>query len=438
VLLGGSLAAFGGVYAWAVLPVFAGSLLLVSLVPPAIGQGTRALDAALGAVLAAAAFQLVPLPAALVQTLSPARAQTHLTLQLGALPSWLTLSIDPSASVPALLVLISATLVYGSARRVLEVGGLRLVCRGIGWMGLVLACVAMAQRGLSSDRIYGFWVPFDKGALPYGPFANRNHCATWLLMSIPLCVGYLVARTTSDRGSRTIGALRHTVDGRSVWLATAGTAMVLSLAWSFSRSGIAAFALASVLTIGRARTRLDPLRAIWIAGIVILGAAVVATLADVGVVLDRFAGTIEAGRLGRIAIWRDTLPLIRDFLLTGCGAGAYQAAMLVYQTGDRTYYYNQAHNEFLQVAAEGGMLVGVPAAIALGAFVALARRRMRDDVTGVFWIRAGAAAGLTGVALQSVWETGLRAPANALLAAVLAAVLTHARPRRDRVATTGG
>jgi O-antigen ligase len=193
-----------------------------------------------------------------------------------------------------------------------------------------------------------------------------------------------------------------------------------------------------VLTIGTARTRLDPLRTIWIAGTVILGAVAVATLGDVGAVLDRFAGTIEAGRLGRIAIWRDTLPLIRDFLLTGCGAGTYLAAMLVYQTGDRTYYYNQAHNEFLQVAAEGGMLVGVPAAIALGAFVALARRRMRDDVTGVFWIRAGAAAGLTGVALQSVWETGLRAPANALLAAVLAAVLTHARPRRDRVATTGG
>jgi hypothetical protein len=61
----------------------------------------------------------------------------------------------------------------------------------------------------------------------------------------------------------------------------------------------------------------------------------------------------------------------------------------------------------------------------VAAFVRLAASRLREDLTGMFWVRAGAAAGLTAVALQSVWENGLRIPANALLAAILAAIVVH-------------
>ena len=451
-------------YEWAILPVVAGCLLLCLIVRPAVGEGTRTLDAALGAVLAASALQLVPLPAAAAQIVSPARVRVHEALRLGASPSWLPLSIEPSATVVALLLLAGTFVMYLAARRVFETGGVRLVCRGVGWMGLVLACVAMVQRGASSGRIYGFWTPLDTGALPYGPFVNRNHCATWLLMSIPVCFGYLMARLANERapseapeGSRPKAgrrasasgggapralrngrseSLRHTFDGRTVWLATAGTAMVLALAWSFSRSGIAAFAVSSIVVVGATRARMDPLRTVWVAGLVVLGLAAVITLADVGAVLDRFADGIGASRLGRLAIWRDTLPVIADFFVTGSGIGTYQTAMLIYQTGDRTYYYNQAHNEILQVASEGGLLIVLPAAIALAAFVGVAARRLKADGTGIFWIRAGAAAGLAGVALQSVWETGLRVPANALFAAVLAAILTH--QQRESIARRPG
>ena len=52
-----------------------------------------------------------------------------------------------------------------------------------------------------------------------------------------------------------------------------------------------------------------------------------------------------------------------------------------------------------------------------------------SDRTAVFWIRIDAAGGLLAVMVQTLWETGLRMPANAALAAVLAAVVVHA-PRR--------
>jgi membrane associated rhomboid family serine protease len=88
--------------------------------------------------------------------------------------------------------------------------------------------------------------------------------------------------------------------------------------------------------------------------------------------------------------------------------------------------FNQAHNHYLQLAAEGGLLVGLPVTLAIFAFARAARRSLREDRSGMYWVRAGAVSGLCGVAVQSLWETGLTAPANAALAAVLAAIAIHA------------
>src|SRR5439155_4969610 len=118
--------------------------------------------------------------------------------------------------------------------------------------------------------------------------------------------------------------------------------------------------------------------------------------------------------------------MVRDFWLTGVGAGAYERGMLVYQTSPRhDFYFNHAHSEYLQILAEGGLLLSVPVAVALVAGAGGIARRLREDRSAAFWMRAGAASGLVAVAVQSVWETGLQLPANAVLFAVLAAIALH-------------
>jgi O-antigen ligase len=148
--------------------------------------------------------------------------------------------------------------------------------------------------------------------------------------------------------------------------------------------------------------------------------------ADLPALGRRLAGT-PSGLAGRSAIWRETLPVVRDFPIAGTGAGTYQKAMQVYQRSDRTVYFNQAHNHYLQVAAEGGLLLAGAVGLVLAAFARLARQRIASDQSGMVWIRIGAACGLGAVALQSAWETGLVMPANAALAALLAAVVVHER-----------
>jgi O-antigen ligase len=157
-----------------------------------------------------------------------------------------------------------------------------------------------------------------------------------------------------------------------------------------------------------------------------------------GVLANRMSGVVSEGMAGRLAIWRQTWPMVRDFWPVGAGVGTYQRVMVLYQASSRLFYISHADNEYLQVLAEGGALLGIPFAIVLIAGATVAARRLRNDRTPLFCMRAGAACGIVGLAVQNLWEMTLRIPANSSLFAILAAVAVHearvhsAEAHRDR------
>src|SRR6202007_3254120 len=116
--------------------------------------------------------------------------------------------------------------------------------------------------------------------------------------------------------------------------------------------------------------------------------------------LDQTLADAQVGR-GRTAVWHDAESVIRDFPVTGTGAGTFGPAGIAYQTAEPGYRIEHAHNHYLQLAAEGGVcLVSAALAVAL-AFILLFRRRMNEDATSLVLVRAGAAAGIAGAMLQS-------------------------------------
>jgi O-antigen ligase len=149
--------------------------------------------------------------------------------------------------------------------------------------------------------------------------------------------------------------------------------------------------------------------------------------ADVTLLATRLEGSFSEGLAGRLSIWGQTLPLVRDFWPLGSGAGTYQTAMIPYQTMSRLFYISHADNELLQLVAEGGVLIGLPVAAVLVAGIRLIAQRLREDRTAVFWLRLGAAAGLTAIAAQNMIEMTLRVPANGVLFTIAAAIAIHAR-----------
>jgi hypothetical protein len=111
--------------------------------------------------------------------------------------------------------------------------------------------------------------------------------------------------------------------------------------------------------------------------------------------------------------------------------------MLFYQRRNPGFHMAQAHNDYLQLLAEGGLMVAVPAVLTL-LFLARAIQRnlraARAEARG-YWIRAGATVGLLGIAVQEIFEFSLQIPADALLFCTLAAIAL-APPSTERKRAT--
>jgi O-antigen ligase len=431
VLLGGwVLFAFAGAYRWTVVPFIAGSALVALSVRPAIFRARdRLLDLALVGCLAVTAAQLIPISPDVRASLSPSAAAVERSILLAMDPgARRALSLDPRSTGWGLAFGTALLLFFWSARTIFaRGGGLRLALRAIAWYGLALAAIAFVQRATTPGLIYGFWRPLTRASnpTPLGPFVNRNDIATWLLLACPLVFGYAVARLESRRELDSTADITSFADSRMVWLAGAVCLMMAALLASLSRSGLFGGAAALFAFAVAARRRASARGVGWILVAAASLVAVAATYANLPALLQRISYTLPSNLGGRLTVWRETWPMARDFFLTGIGVGAFERGMLVYQQSTRLIFFNHAHNEYLQLLVEGGLLLGVPAALAVVAGSAEMRRRLAEDVTPVFWIRAGAISGLTAVAAQSVWDTGLRMPANAALFALVAAAALH-------------
>ena len=390
------------------------------------------LDRTLLLLVAAVAVQIVSLPASIVHVLSPhaASLRAALAIETPQSSAFQPVSIDVPSTAWALAVAAAALAVFWIARTQFRGGGVRRATRLVAAAGFVVSLLAIAQAATAGRKIYWLFPTEFEGPFPFGPFVNRNHFATWVIMALPLSLGYLVARLTTRREqpahvSRRARIVRA-IDPRTAWLLCAAGMMLVALLLSLSRSGVVALGVSAMLTFVLARRRIDARhRRTLLAGVALV-VFVGLAWADLPALRERAAGT-QSGLANRMTIWRETMPIVKDFWLTGTGAGTYQHAMYVYQRSERKVFFNQAHNHYLQVAAEGGIVLAGIVALATALCAAAARRRIARDASGLAWIRIGAACGLGAVAVQSVWETGLVMPANAALAAVLAAIAVHER-----------
>jgi O-antigen ligase len=420
------------------VPLFAGVAVLLAVERPSIGRGpARVLDWSLLACLIAVAAQLIPLSTTARGRLSPQAFQIDSALRLDAapqIPAGHALSLDAESTAWALALGAAYIGLFWSARAIFARGGVRTVTRGVVWLGLALTVLVAVQRATSPKLLYWYFRPLNAGASPYGPFVSRNALASWLAMAVPLIIGYAVARHRSEaRTGLGIAARAEAIDSTQLWLGGAACLMMGGLFGSMSRAGIFGTAVGLIAFVALSRTRIKGGRGlVWMSGALAVMVAAASLFANFGALAMRLQETTESGVWGRRAIWRDTWRMIEDFWLTGVGAGAFERGMLVYQEGSRQFFFNHAHDEYLQLAAEGGLLLAVPAAIALVAGVALIINRLRRDRTPIFWLRAGAVSGIIAVAIQSIWDTGLRTPANGVLFAVIAAIALHEpRPPHD-------
>ena len=120
--------------------------------------------------------------------------------------------------------------------------------------------------------------------------------------------------------------------------------------------------------------------------------------------------------------------MFRAHPILGIGLGAFETVYPIYGRGDGTFVIQFAHNDYLQVLADGGIVGG---AIALCFIIVIARAVMQVTRSADPFLRAlglGSAAGVFALLVHSLFDFNLQIPSNALLFLLLAAIVSRACP----------
>ncbi len=289
---------------------------------------------------------------------------------------------------------------------------------------------------LCGIALFLFWGAENPAMRWYSTFYWPNPFAAFLLLLLPVAlVRFLHAR----------GVRESFVHGAAAFL------LSVSLIFTYSRGAWVSL----VLTIPLALLVLRPpswggaaLRIVLLTTVV----AVVVVALTKGTVLRGAARGLGGGGpisvfedlsfQGRLRFWQSGIRIFRDYPLLGTGAGTFGDVHSLYQR-DVRFYAKDAHNRYLQTAAELG-LVGVVtlAAIVVSAAILWWRTLQAARETDVYPLVAGIGLGLAAFALHSAVDMDWLFPANPALAfALIGALAAHAKvghaPRRTWVPAQG-
>ena len=436
-LIGLGALAFGAVYPWGYQPLFAAAALVgvVGLFRHGLLRELRPVAMALACLFVAVAAQLLPVPLATLATLSPSTADLlsqYSPAFANGLVNSSPLSINPRSTGIAVLALGAFSLYLLGLPALLSSRALRRLPQALAVFAVPFALFGIYSREYSNGLVYWFWPSIDGGGGDLaGSFINRNHFGGWMLMTVCLLIGSLLGQI--ERAAPGGGTSPN--QRRLAWLSTAQASGLLltggavlvaatSLFWAMSRSAMTGLGVAGAaflwlvstrrgLGIGRRRLAVTALGLAMFAGVM---------RRDPVRIVEWFQD--ERSLLSRLEAWRDAWDVVRDFPYFGTGLNTFSDAMLFYQQRNPGYHLAQAHNDYLQVLAEGGALVAIPAIIGMVvlARAILANLRVARQESRGYWIRAGAAVGLLAIAVQEVFEFSLQIPADALLFCTLAAV----------------
>jgi O-antigen ligase len=417
----------------------------------------RTMFMALVLVTGAIASQLAPLPSGLVETLSPLRdgAQFERLLAVAdrrdadAVPAIADgaarpLSIAPQRTLLGLGFAFGMSLLLAGAACGFSAFRITPLVRLLTILGVVVALLGIYHTTTNTLVIYGVFQPFvSRYELRSAPFTNGNHQAGWLLMIFCLTVGAFAGEVA--QGTR---GVRPTWRDRILWLSSnqanlaalllfAAIIMAIGILTTQSRSGAGSLAIA-IAMLGFWSLRRQPskrLRAAVSASLIIVAAIAFATSGS-GVV-SRLLQPSPDSWGGRLDAWEASLRILGDFWVSGTGFNTFGAAMLHYRGMQDARPFIEAHNDYLQLAVEGGLLVCIPALIlGMCVFVAIRQRfRERQDDAKLYWLRVGAVVGVIGIAAQSMVDFTLQMPGAAALCVTLLAIAMHlpsAKPQSQR------
>lgn len=367
-----------------------------------------------------------------------------------------TISVDPYETKRFVMKLLALGLAGLLVRRfAASRPRLSLLILTIIGVGIASAVFGMIRQ-TSQHEAVGFGLPFLRLGEGYGQFINRNHFAFLMEMAFGLALGLVVGG-----GVRRDRLLLYLAAIAPLW-----TALILSN----SRGGIFSMlgqVIFLALLAGGVKKKsasdesaMDEYKSGWARLLVRLSESRVARAAlaiclvlvlavsmvwmggdplakrmeslpqDVTVEANPATAsgtdaTINTGSGERRAeVWSATWSLIKTHMLLGSGFGAYKTAVPAHHRASGEMIPEEAHNDYLELWAGGGLIGCLLAIWFVLLFLKSARERLRTAEPIHRAACYGALTGLTGAAIHSLVDFGLHITINALIFTALAAIAT--------------
>ena len=343
--------------------------------------------------LAGTLLQLVPLPGALVEVLSP-RALEIRTDALGHRPSLLPLTLDVPATVLAALrgfALLGILVVTSRVTR--WRGRTALFPLGLAFAGGAIGLISFVQRLAGAQSILGFYQVKDMpGSGFFGTFVNGNHASSFLALSA------LVA----------LGCWRETTGRLRLALGVSAAISMLGVLSTGSRMGLIGL-VAGVLVLGTwwLVNHLGPRRGLLVAGA--LAALAVPAAALLAVVQRHGSGGSSLALLladQKLRGWMTAASVVRHYPLTGVGRGAFEGPAAEFR---QTYEHVRLvfpENLLAQMLSEWG----IPLTVAIVVLFAVPAIKVGLRIHRWEPMYQGAAAGVIAVLVHELADFGLELP----------------------------
>jgi len=354
--------------------------------------------------------------------------------------SWKTISLSPCLSryelVKYIFIFLFGYLVMAYVRGKKRIETFVLV--------LILCGVFQAFYGLieffgGTHGIFG-WKNIYYSDSTTGTFINRNHFAGFLAMLFPLSVGYLLTKAqffSMKKGlsfkERVLWFSQERLQ-KSVIAGMASVLIGLGIFFSRSRMGITAFLLSTAAMVlilaapgkGREEKSTRGRRFGRIIRFVLLVVVFAAVLIGIKPVIERFSWSALESEI-RPVLFRNTVDMIESYPLFGTGLGTFVYAYPGFEKAHIPQVVDHAHNDYLEIAAESGIVGGLSLAVfAFGFFGWLLVRWLGRRDYFVKGVVLGCLMGVLAILLHSLIDFNLHITANAVYFVALYALAFRA------------
>ncbi|MCA0978720.1 O-antigen ligase family protein [Qipengyuania flava] len=327
-----------------------------------------------GAAALLVAIQLIPLPPSLWTALPGREILKTAAVVIDEEQPWRPLSISPAATFNALSSLIVPGLVLVLTAGLARVHHWRLVT--------LLLCLTLAGALFGLLQFSGAQIDHplinDMPRMISANFANRNHYA------LSLAIGCLLALVWAFEGEEVR------------WKALVGVGVVVLLALMIlatgSRMGMLTGLIGIALGLVIVRRRLlrefrrlprkFAIAAVAVTVVLVAGAVLLSISLDRAASIERVLA-LDARDDLRTGATPIVVNMLAQYFPVGTGFGTFDPAFRISEPNSflRPAYFNRAHNDWLEIALDGGLLALVLMVAALLWFVrrSLAVWRWRDE-----------------------------------------------------------